>query len=106
MKALISQLTFIFILAFAANAFAFTENDLGGSVQAVVDGKTVHFPALKTDIRAKVQGDLTTVTVTQTFANPTSAPLECHLPVSPEQGCGGPRHDHGGGRRNHTGPNP
>ncbi|MDH3257007.1 MAG: VIT and VWA domain-containing protein, partial [Nitrospinota bacterium] len=37
--------------------------------------KTFHFPALKTDIQTKVQGDLATVTVTQTFANPTSAAL-------------------------------
>lgn len=75
MKFLIHQLTFALVLTFAVNAFAFTENDLGGSVQAVVDGKTIHFPALKTDIQAKVQGDLTTVTVTQTFANPTLVPL-------------------------------
>ena len=75
MKALIHQLTLILSLTFAVNAFAFTENDLGGSVQAVVGGKTIHFPALKTDIRVNAQGDLATVTVTQTFANPTSVPL-------------------------------
>lgn len=75
MKFLIHQLTYVLFLAFATNGFAFTENDLGGSVQAVVDGKTIHFPALKTDIHAKVQGDLTMVTVTQTFANPTLTPL-------------------------------
>ena len=75
MKFLIHQFTFVLVLTFAVNAFAFTENDLGGSVRAVVDGKAIHFPALKTDIHAKVQGDLTTVTVTQTFANPTLVPL-------------------------------
>jgi Ca-activated chloride channel family protein len=67
--------TFLICFVFSVNAHAFTENDLGGSVQAIVDGKTFHFPALKTDIRTKVQGDLATVTVTQTFANPTSTPL-------------------------------
>ena len=67
--------TFLICFVFAVGAHAFTENDLGGSVQAKVDGKTFHFPALKTDIRTKIQGDLATVTVTQTFANPTSVPL-------------------------------
>jgi Ca-activated chloride channel homolog len=75
MKAFINALTLIITFTFAGNGLAFTENDLGGSVQAVVEGQTIHFPALKTDIQAKIQGDLTTVTVTQTFANPTSAPL-------------------------------
>ena len=67
--------TFIICFTFAVDAHAFTENDLGGSVQAKVNGKTFHFPALNTDIRTQVQGDLATVTVIQTFANPTSVPL-------------------------------
>jgi len=83
MKALINtailvfSLTFTFIICFvfSVEARAFTENDLGGSVQAKVDGKTFHFPALKTDIQTNIQGDLATVTVTQTFANPTTVPL-------------------------------
>ena len=71
------SLTFTFILCFtfSVDALASTETDLGGSVQAEVDGKTIHFPALKTDIRTQVQGDLATVMVTQTFANPTTVPL-------------------------------
>ena len=73
--ALSSTFTFLLLLVFTTDSFAFTENDLGGSVQAVVDGQTVHFPTLKTDIQANIQGDLTTVTVTQTFANPTVSPL-------------------------------
>jgi Ca-activated chloride channel homolog len=83
MKALINtailvfSLTFTFIICvvFSVEARALTKNDLGGSVQAKVDGKTFHFPALKTDIRTNIQGDLATVTVTQTFTNPTTAPL-------------------------------
>jgi Ca-activated chloride channel family protein len=75
MKALIYQFTLIFAFAVSSSAFAFTENDLGGSVQAVVEGKTIHFPALKTDIQTRIQGDLASVIVTQTFANPTSGPL-------------------------------
>ncbi|MGQ0546992.1 MAG: VIT domain-containing protein, partial [Betaproteobacteria bacterium] len=48
---------------------------MGGDLQAEMDGRTLHFPALKTDIAADVRGDLATVTVTQTFANPTDRPL-------------------------------
>jgi Ca-activated chloride channel family protein len=74
---LVFSLTFTFLacFVFSANAHISTENDLGGSVQAIVDGKSFHFPMLKTDIQTNVQGDLATVTVTQTFANPTSTPL-------------------------------
>jgi Ca-activated chloride channel family protein len=75
MKRLTTYLTLIFLLTVSVSAFAFTESDLGGSVQAVVSGKIIHFPALKTDIQTKIQGDLATVTVTQTFANPTTVPL-------------------------------
>ena len=50
-------------------------DDLGGSVTATVDGRQIHFPALKTDITANIQGDLATVTVVQTFSNPTAVPL-------------------------------
>lgn len=50
-------------------------DDLGGQVRAEIDGKAVQFPSLKTDITADVQGDLATVTVIQTFTNPTMSPL-------------------------------
>jgi len=49
--------------------------DLGGRITAEAAGKTILFPSLKTDIVADVQGDLVTVTVTQTFVNPTPTPL-------------------------------
>ncbi|MDH5763992.1 MAG: VIT and VWA domain-containing protein [Nitrospinota bacterium] len=75
MKSLLTGFMLICSFAFTTHALAITENDLGGSVQAIVDGKAIHFPALKTDIGANIQGDLATVTVTQTFANPTLVPL-------------------------------
>ncbi|MBK9950109.1 MAG: VWA domain-containing protein [Candidatus Competibacteraceae bacterium] len=53
-----------------SGALAVVPDDLGGRIEAQVDGKPVTFPLLKTDIDADVQGDLATVTVTQTFANP------------------------------------
>ena len=49
--------------------------DLGGQVQAQVDGTAVSLPLLKTDIDADIQGDLAEVRVTQTFANPLSRPV-------------------------------
>ena len=58
-----------------ASANAPLEKDLGGQLRAEVNGRPVQFPALATDITADVQGDLATVTVIQTFTNPTSTPL-------------------------------
>ncbi len=49
--------------------------DMGGTIEAHVDGKVVHFPLLKTDMLAKVKGDLVTVTVKQIFTNPHDKPL-------------------------------
>ena len=47
----------------------------GGRVEARVNGKVISFPTLKVDVSADIQGDLATVTVIQTFANPTKTPL-------------------------------
>ena len=58
-----------------ARAAVQDDRELGGTVTATVDGRQVHFPALETDITADIQGDLATVTVVQTFANPTAVPL-------------------------------
>ena len=51
-------------------ALAVVPDDLGGRIEAEVDGKPVTLSLLKTDIDADVQGDVALVTVTQTFANP------------------------------------
>lgn len=48
---------------------------IGGTVTATIGEKTVHLPLMKTDISADIQGDLASVTVTQTFSNPTGVPL-------------------------------
>lgn len=63
------------VLPGAAGAALPDDSRMGGRITAKVDGKLISFPALKTDIRADVQGDLATVTVTQTFANPSAIPL-------------------------------
>ena len=52
------------------SALAVVPDDLGGRIEAKVDGKPITLPLLKTDIDADVQGDVARVTVTQTFANP------------------------------------
>jgi Ca-activated chloride channel family protein len=56
-------------------AGALPDQRLAGRVTAKVAGRTIQFPSLKTDVIADIQGDLATVTVTQTFVNPTSTPL-------------------------------
>ena len=55
---------------FGFSAGAAVADDLGGRIEARVNGKPVTLPLLRTDIDADVQGDLAQVTVTQTFANP------------------------------------
>ena len=67
-------LLFVACLVLVPAAFA-SEDRMGGRLEAQMDGKTVVLPVLKTDIEADVQGDLATVTVTQTFANPSDEPM-------------------------------
>jgi Ca-activated chloride channel family protein len=51
------------------------DKGLAGRITAEAGGRTIHFPSLKTDVVADIQGDLATVMVTQTFVNPTTTPL-------------------------------
>ena len=67
-------LLFVSLLVLLPPAFA-GEPEMGGTLEGQVDGQTVALPVLKTDIDADVQGDLATVTVTQTFANPSDEPM-------------------------------
>lgn len=51
-------------------------SDMGGTIEATLtDGKKINFPLLKAEMAANVKGDLVTVTVKQTFANPSDKPL-------------------------------
>lgn len=62
------------VLLFTCATWA--SQDMGGTIEAInADGKKINFPLLKADIAAKVKGDLVTVTVKQTFANPSDKPL-------------------------------
>ncbi len=62
------------MLAWLLPALACAEQ-LAGTVEADVGGRRVEFPVLKTDVTADVQGDLATVSVVQTFANPLAVPV-------------------------------
>lgn len=46
-----------------------------GTITAIIDGKTVYLPSLKSDITAQVDGDLATVTIVQSFTNPYDQPM-------------------------------
>jgi Ca-activated chloride channel family protein len=51
------------------------DGKLGGQVRATLDGRSIAFPLLKSEIDVDIQGDLATVTVIQTFTNPADRPL-------------------------------
>lgn len=67
-------LLFVAMLLLLPPAFA-AEGEPGGQLEGVIDGQSVSLPLLKSDIAADVQGDLATVTVKQTFANPSTQPM-------------------------------
>jgi len=48
---------------------------LGGRLEATIDGESFVLPTLATDVHADIAGDMATVTVVQTFANPSDQPL-------------------------------
>lgn len=52
-----------------------SEEKQGGRVVAMVNGKAIPFPSLKTEISGELKGDLASITVRQTFVNPTNLPM-------------------------------
>ena len=62
-------------MALTATADPVNSEDLAGRVEVQIGGQTIAFPALKTDIKVDIQGDLTTVSVIQTFDNPLDRPI-------------------------------
>ncbi|MBK8815173.1 MAG: VWA domain-containing protein [Methylococcaceae bacterium] len=67
-------LTVLLLLLMSRSAFSII-TEPGGTIETMVDGKKISFPLLKTDLTANVKGDLVTVTVKQTFTNPSDKPL-------------------------------
>ncbi len=74
-------LAFLISLLAMMDAYAFfnnkvrAEDEIGGSVRALIHGKSAYFPTLKSDISAQIEGDLATITVVQTFLNPSDKVL-------------------------------
>lgn len=60
-------LALFLVPAFAARAEA---PRLAGTIEAEIDGRVVQLPLLKTDIEVDIAGDLGSVSIVQTFANP------------------------------------
>lgn len=48
---------------------------LGGHMRAEVNGETMLLPLTNSDFSVAVDGDLATVSLVQTFENPTSTPM-------------------------------
>ena len=69
------SLTHIFLVSFLAAGWAIAEEELGGRMEARGADGVVLFPTLRVDVDADVRGDLASVTVTQTFVNPTDMPM-------------------------------
>ncbi len=60
---------------FAAPTPAPLDDKQGGQVVATIDGRSVPFPSLKTEVSGDLKGDLASITVRQTFVNPTNVPM-------------------------------
>ena len=66
----------IIILFIGINsAVAQDKKEFGGTIEAVIDGKVIYFPLLKSQINADIHGDLATVKITQIFENPSPKPI-------------------------------
>jgi len=71
-----TRLNFYLIFCFSIIVPTIASADItGGQISAIVDDETVSFPLLKSDISVDIQGDLSTVTIEQTFVNPLSTPV-------------------------------
>jgi Ca-activated chloride channel homolog len=73
---MLNSIKYIFyLLLLCLSCVAWAEPEMSGTIEAISDGKKITFPLLKSEMLAKVKGDLVTVTVKQTFANPNDKPL-------------------------------
>lgn len=60
----------VVLLLWSGTATAQTHDDIAGRVIGQIDGSEVELPMLKSDYDVDIQGDLASVTLTQTFENP------------------------------------
>ncbi len=57
-------------ISFAGAVFA-EEGDLGGTIEAMTkDGRTFHLPLVRSEVTAKIEGDIASVHIKQEFENP------------------------------------
>ncbi|MEM6309126.1 MAG: VIT and VWA domain-containing protein [Pseudomonadota bacterium] len=64
------------VVAVIRPVHAATFEDLGGHVVATQDGQTHLLPMLESDIDVRIQGDMATVAITQTFINDAQTPMQ------------------------------
>lgn len=50
--------------------------DIAGRIVAERDGRRIELPLLKSDVSVTIEADMATIDITQSFANPTTGPLE------------------------------
>ncbi|MCC3859785.1 VIT and vWA domain-containing protein [Pseudemcibacter aquimaris] len=67
-------ITFCFINITLSSSHA-ADIKMGGTIEAEMNGKLTYLPQLKTDIVTDISGDLASVEITQSFANPHSVPM-------------------------------
>lgn len=65
----------LILIAWSLPAAAETLDDVAGRVVGKLDGRQVELPMLKSDYAVDIEGDLATVTLTQTFENPYGAAM-------------------------------
>lgn len=71
----IAVVFFVLLFILPARADPNVADTLGGQMRASVNGREVQLPLMRSDISANVEGDVATVTVVQTFENPTNTPI-------------------------------
>lgn len=62
-------------MALATATLARSVDDLAGRVVGTADGRRIDLPLLQAHYDVSIQGDMATVTLTQTFANPSDLPM-------------------------------
>jgi Ca-activated chloride channel family protein len=64
-----------FGMALATAVLASTPDELSGRIIGTADGQTFDLPLLNSHYQVDIQGDMASVTLTQTFANPATLPM-------------------------------
>ncbi|MBY0403667.1 MAG: hypothetical protein K2X66_07185, partial [Cyanobacteria bacterium] len=80
------SLAFVFLFQMVPTPMAFAQEEInpkssykspqmGGTIEAEMNGKAIDLPKLKSTIHADIKGNIATVTVEQTFLNPSKSPV-------------------------------